>query len=165
MIAKLLQPDGPQELKQRTTRLMHICYPIIAITMLISVPLFAFVFGGAFRESAWIFNVYLLLTLFQLIFPQTIITARGDTRWLWYISMIELGVNIMASLVLLHFFGLIGIAFGTLIAFCVEKVLMLWLVRRRYGLSLESIFSLKTWVIYAVLLLINYFLALWIFGE
>jgi O-antigen/teichoic acid export membrane protein len=165
MIAKLLQPDGPQELKQRTTRLMHICYPIIAITMLISVPLFAFVFGGAFRESAWIFNVYLLLTLFQLIFPQTIITARGDTRWLWYISMIELGVNIMASLVLLHFFGLIGIAFGTLIAFCVEKVLMLWLVRRRYGLSLESVFSLKTWVIYAVLLLINYFLALWIFGE
>jgi O-antigen/teichoic acid export membrane protein len=165
MISKLLIPSGVSELKERTTRLMHICYPIIAVCMLASVPLFVFVFGEAFREGAWIFNVYLLLTLFQLVFPQTIMTARGDTRWLWYIAMIELAVNIVASLVLLHHVGLIGIAFGTLIAFLVEKVLMLSFVQWKYGLRVGEVVSFKTWITYAVILVIAYFMALWIFGH
>ena len=92
-------------------------------------------------------------------------TSRGDTRWLWYNSMIELAVNIAASLVLLRWFGLIGIAFGTLFAFCVEKGLMLWYVRRRYHLSIADVFSFRTWALYAALLVVTYITALWIFGE
>ena len=165
MIGKLFAPGSETELRQRTERLMHICYPVIAICMLISVPLFQVVFGIAYRESAWIFNVYLLLTLFQLIFPQTIMIARGDTKLLWYVAMAELAVNIVASIVLLQYIGLIGIAFGTLVAFCFEKVLLLFLVHKKYNLSLRDIVPVRTWTVYAMLLLATYFISLWIFGE
>ena len=37
-----------------------------------------------------------------------IMTARGETRWLWYISLAELAVNVVASVVLLSYFGLAG---------------------------------------------------------
>jgi hypothetical protein len=63
------------------------------------------VFGEEFRSSAFIFNIYLLLTLTQLIFPQTIMTARGDTKILWFISLLELAFNVSASLLLMTQFG------------------------------------------------------------
>lgn len=165
MIARVIEPSNIAELKLRSTRLMHICYPLVAVSMLVSVPLFEILFGAAYRESAWIFNVYLLLTLFQLLFPQTIITARGNTRVLWYISMIELAVNIIASIILMQYFGLMGIAFGTLIAFCIEKGLMLIVVKRKYKVRLSDVFSTRVWLMYAAILLITYFLAQWIFGT
>jgi O-antigen/teichoic acid export membrane protein len=164
MIGKLMVPGSETDLRQRSERLMHVCYPLIAACMLVSVPLFEIVFGPEYRDSAWIFNVYLLLTLFQLVFPQTIMTARGDTRWLWYVSMAELVINIVASVILLKVMGLIGIAFGTLIAFCAEKIMMLILVRKKYALPANAFVPVRTWSLYALLLLTTYFISQWVFS-
>jgi O-antigen/teichoic acid export membrane protein len=164
MIPRLVQNDTLPELKIRSTRLMNMCYPIVAVLMVFSPPLFSFVFGDAFRESALIFNIYLLLTLTQLIFPQTILTARGDTKILWYISLIELVVNVGASLLLMSQFGLIGIVWGTLIAFAVEKIILLVVVYRRYKIPPGSVFQAGTLLLYSVLLVITFMSSLWVFG-
>ena len=164
MIPKLFSSDALDELRSRSTRLMHICYPVVAFVMLFSPPLFEYFFGVAYKESALIFNIYLLLTLTQLVFPQSIMTARGETRWLWYISLAELAVNVVASVVLLSYFGLAGIAMGTLIAFVFEKAVLIIFVRRRFGISLDAIIHPLSWFAYAAMLIAAFMTSKWIFG-
>lgn len=165
MIPKLFDHHSLEELKARSTRVMHSCYPVIAFLILTSPFLFEYIFGTRYRESASIFNIYLLLTLTQLVFPQSIMTARGDTKLLWYISLAELMVNIIASLILMQYYGLIGIAFGTLIAFAFEKIVLLFIVYHRYGIRASAIMNIHVWSIYAVLLVVIYIFSKWVFGA
>jgi len=164
MIPKLRSVLALEELRERSTRLMHTCYPIVALVMFFSPPLFAFFFGDAYRESALIFNIYLLITLTQLVFPQSVMTARGDTRWLWYISLAELAVNIFASISLLSAFGLAGIAMGTLIAFTFEKIVLTIFIYKRYGIHLARLINPIVWLAYALLIMCTFIAARWIFG-
>jgi O-antigen/teichoic acid export membrane protein len=164
MIPKLKSAEALVELKIRSVRLMHLCFPVVALVMFFSPILFEFVFGLAFRESAIIFMVYLLLTLTQLVFPQSVLTARGDTRLLWYISLAELVVNIAASLILLSYFGLVGIAFGTLIAFIFEKVVLLFFIKKRYGITVNQIIDPSIWALYSMILALTFIVSKWIFG-
>ncbi len=164
MIPKLRSAEALDELKLRSIRLMHLCFPIVAMFMLFSPVLFTFVFGPAFKESAFIFMIYLLLTPTQLVFPQSVLTARGDSRLLWYISLAELAVNIAASLILLSYFGLAGIAMGTLVAFAFEKVVLILVIKKRYDITMKQIIDPKVWAKYTVMLGVAFIISKWIFG-
>lgn len=164
MIPKLIDNSTLPELKMRSTRLMNLCYPLVAVLMLVSPPLFAFVFGSAFRGSAYIFNIYLLLTLTQLIFPQTIMTARGDTKILWFISLMELAINVSVSLLLMTPFGLVGIVWGTCIAFAFEKILLLLVVYKKYHILPRDVFNPGTLLVYTVIFMVTFILSSWLFG-
>jgi O-antigen/teichoic acid export membrane protein len=164
MIPKLRQAEGLPELKARSSNLMHYCFPIVAAVMVLSPVLFDFFFGPAYQESAMIFNLYLLLTLTQCLFPQSIIMARQDTRILWYVSMAELLVNVISSLVLLFYFGLIGIVWGTLIAFTFEKIVLVILVYKRYGIRVGQMVNIRLWFRYAIVLAAVFILSKWVFG-
>ena len=163
MIPRLKSFDTLIELKQRSTRLMHIAYPLVATVMLCSPFVFEWVFGANYRSSAMIFNVYLLLSLTQLIFPQSILIAREETKLLWHVSIAELIINVIASLLLLHFFGLLGIAFGTLIAFVAEKIILLVIVHKRYSIRPGQLIQTVIWTSYAILIILTFIVALWIF--
>jgi O-antigen/teichoic acid export membrane protein len=164
MIPKLREYKSIGELRFRSTRLMHICYPIVAVFIFCSVPLFEFVFGIQYRDSALIFNIYLLLTLTQLIFPQAIMTARQDTKILWYVSIAELAVNILASILLMHSFGIVGIVWGTLIAYTFEKIVLLFFVQTRYQIKLSAIINIPVWIGYVFSLCSVFMLSKWVFG-
>src|SRR5687768_448792 len=165
MIPKLYDNVSLEELRHRSTRIMHSCYPIIAVLLLFSPLLFEIIFGKTYRDSAAIFNIYLLLTLTQLIFPQSILTARGDTKILWYVSIAELAINVVASIILMQYFGLIGIAWGTLIAFAFEKMVLLFILRKRYGIAPSMIVDLRVWYMYAFALVTIYFISGWLTGA
>ncbi|MDQ3016476.1 MAG: polysaccharide biosynthesis C-terminal domain-containing protein [Bacteroidota bacterium] len=164
MISRLLQPDGLTELKERSTRLMHMVYPILTFFILISPFAFEIIFGFEYRKSASIFNIYLLLALTQLFFPQTILTARRDSKLLWYVSIAELIVNVIASLLLMPHFGLIGIAIGTLIAFAFEKIVLLFLIHAKYKIGVSEIMDLRVWFLYVIILISAFILSIWMFG-
>ena len=164
MIPRLRFAHSLEELEMRSTRLMHLCFPIVTVIMLLSPFLFTFFFGAAYRESSLIFNIYLLVTLTQLLFPQSVMTARGDTRWLWYVSLAELLVNVIASIILLKFFGLAGIAWGTLIAFAFEKGVLMVFVQKRYGIQPGQLFNIPVWLFYLTVLIISFVASQWISG-
>ncbi len=164
MIPKLREFQSLEELRFRTTRLMHICYPIVAVFIFCSVPLFEFVFGIQYRSSAFIFNIYLLLTLTQLIFPQAIMTARQDTKMLWYVSIAELGVNIAASILLMRSFGILGIVWGTLIAYIFEKIVLMFFIQSRYQIRPSDIMNIPIWLGYVLSLCCVFIVSKWVFG-
>lgn len=164
MIPLLRRNEAVAELRSRSVRLMHICYPVVGVMILSSPYLFVWIFGQAYQKSAYIFNIYLLLTLTQLVFPQSIFTARGETRKLWYISLAELGVNIIASLIFLSYFGIAGIAWGTLAAFVFEKIILMIGVRIRYGIHPRELFSPGILAGYAIGLIFCFILSAWMSG-
>ncbi len=164
MIPRLRSNEALPELRARSVRLMHICFPLVGILMVLSPYLFVYLFGPDYKESALIFNVYLLLTLTQLVFPQSVLTSRGDTKLLWYSSLGELAVNVIASLLLLPWFGLAGIAMGTFIAFVFEKVILLIVVRRRYGIEAGQLTHSGIWMGYALGVILVFCLVTWMSG-
>lgn len=164
MIPMLKTEGAVGELKRRSTKLMHYAYPMVAIVMLFSPLLFSWFFGADYKASAIIFNVYLLLALTQLIFPQSVLIAREETKVLWYVSVMELIINVLASLFLLQFFGLVGIALGTLVAFVFEKLILLLLVYRRYGIRPQQLLNPYVWILYVGILLICFIASKWMFG-
>ncbi len=164
MIPKLHEFKSLGELKYRSTRLMHLCYPVVAFFILFSPGLFEYVFGHQYRSSALIFNIYLLLTLTQLIFPQSIMTARGDTKLLWYVSLAELTVNVIASLLLMRSLGLIGIVWGTLIAYVFEKMVLMLIIHNRYHIRSAAIMNKLVWLGYVLGLFFVFIISRWVFG-
>jgi O-antigen/teichoic acid export membrane protein len=162
MIPLLAAGGDPAALRARTTRLMHASLPVVAIAMVASPLLFPRVFGQAYAESALIFNIYLLLGLTQVVFPQTVLTARGETRLLWRVSLVELGINIAASIPLYLMFGLPGVAWGTVIAFAAEKLILLVILQRKFGLPADRIVPLRAWALYAAGLIMIFMLSGWL---
>lgn len=162
MIPVLASGMSTEPLRDRSIRLMHVVMPGVALAMLASPVLFPWVFGPGYAGSAGIFNIYLLLALTQVVFPQTVLTARGETRILWYVSLVELALNILVSLPLFFWLGLPGVAWGTLIAFVAEKGLLLEILRRRFRMPVRSIVPVRQWILYALLLVLCFLLSVWI---
>ncbi len=152
--------DGMTTLKQKSERLMHFLFPVSIVLLLTSQWFYPLVFNKNFAASAPVFNVYLLLILSRLLFPQTIVMALKETRIIFVISVIEITVNIMASYLLMMRFGLMGIAYGTVIAYFVEKgLLMLYLFHTKKIMPGKYI-PIRVWTVYCIILLLCYTLVI-----
>ncbi|MBN1990104.1 MAG: polysaccharide biosynthesis C-terminal domain-containing protein [Bacteroidales bacterium] len=143
-------------LKKRTLRLMHVLYPITIVSLLVAPPLFPIVFNPSFAASAIIFNTYLLTITSKLIFPQTVAIGLKKTKWLLYISIAELSINVSLSLALIPPFGLNGVAIATVIAFWFEKALIALYLYRALNIAPQSYIPLKEYFIYSTLLLLTF---------
>lgn len=149
-----------QSLRTRSQKLMHLLFPITIVLIFISRPLFPIVFNPNFAESANIFIVYLLTIISHLLFPQTIAIGLKKTRALFNISVFELALNVSLSLILIQYYGMVGVAIATVIAYWVEKVSIIVYLYTKMGIRPNSYIPLKTYTIYIVLtlfaILINY---------
>jgi hypothetical protein len=76
----------------------------------------------------------------------------------------ELVVNVVASLWLMKSFGLIGIVWGTWIAFAFEKIVLLLFVQQRYRIGRAALFNQRVLLLYAGILFLAFMTSKWIFG-
>lgn len=119
-----------QSLKDKSRKLMRILFPITIALLLSSKFLYPIVFNPDFSRSAEIFNVYLLLIISRLIFPQTILIGRQYTKIIMQSSLFELIINVVASVLLIREYGIIGVAYATVIAFFFQKIYMVIYTRK-----------------------------------
>jgi O-antigen/teichoic acid export membrane protein len=128
--------DNPSldDLKKRANRLMHLLFPLSIFLIMLSPLLFPIVFNADFSESAYVFNVYLLLLVSQILLPHAVIFAKKHNHVILISSFIELAVNVILSLILVKYFGLLGIAGATVVAYCFEKSLYIIYVRKKFGI-------------------------------
>lgn len=124
-------------LRNKSGNLMHLLFPITMLFLVFSNWLYPRIFNENFTESASIFNIYLLLIISRLVFPQTILIGLKKTKIVMYASFVELVINIILSIVFLHFWGIEGIAFATLIAFASQKII--WLVYIKLVLKISPL--------------------------
>ena len=145
---------GLADLKSKSARLMHIFFPISMVLMLFSSFIFQYVFSVSFLASAAIFNVYLLLAIPRLVFPQTILTSLQKSKYLLYSSIIEIVVNVSLSIYLASKIGIVGIALGTLIASCLDKLILISVNYYVVGIKPSSYIKLIPLLAYSFLILL-----------
>lgn len=131
---------GMTEIRQGSLQMMHAFFPLSIGLMVLSPWAYPMLFSAEFAESASVFNVYLLLVISRVVFPQTILIGLRHAKAIMYVSIVEITVNVGLSLLLMQWFGLVGIAYATVIAFALEKVLLMGLLWQK-----ERIAPLEYW--------------------
>jgi len=114
--------ESLQIIKQRSRKLMHILFPLSMFFLLFSDWIFPRLFNSQFTRSSDVFMVYILLIISRLVFPQTILIGMKETKPLMRASLISITLNISISLWFIPFYGIVGSALATLIAYTVEKI-------------------------------------------
>jgi len=108
-------------IKERSLPLIKILFPFSLVLVIASYYLFPIFYDDRFYDSAGVFNLYLLLVITRLVFPQTILIGLKRTRILVLASALELVLNIALSLVLVRVWGIRGVALATVIAYAFER--------------------------------------------
>jgi O-antigen/teichoic acid export membrane protein len=138
IINHLAKPQSSKDfsfIKNSSLKLLNLTFFISILLIPSSEVLFKLFFNEQFVESAAIFNVYLLIAVIRCIFPQSILIAQNRNTAILYISITELVINVISSIVLLRYFGLIGIAMGSVIANIFEKAILALYVRNVLGIN------------------------------
>jgi O-antigen/teichoic acid export membrane protein len=146
--------EGIEILKRKSLRLMHFLFPFSLALMLCSTWLFVTVFDKDYAESVIIFDVLLLLLIPRLIFPQTILTAKGLNTYQVFAASGELVLNVALSAFLVTQIGLAGIAIGTVLAFLFDKLFQVMIVYRKLGIRFQEYAAVPQWLAYSGILVI-----------
>jgi O-antigen/teichoic acid export membrane protein len=93
-----------------------------------------------------------------MLFPQTILMAKGQNSYLLLSSILEFMIKLIMSIWLLNIMGLIGIAFATLIAFIFEKVILMYFVKKQNDILPQQYTYLGWYFFYSGLIIAVYFL-------
>ncbi|AHW61618.1 Polysaccharide biosynthesis C-terminal domain-containing protein [Draconibacterium orientale] len=160
---KELLAENLQQLKQSVQKLMHFLFPLTAILLLVSKPLFPVIFNVKFQESATIFNIYLLLIISRLMFPQTILNGLKRSKPIMAAALFELILNVVLSLVFVQFWGIAGIAMATFVAYLFEKIYLAAVVKQSLNISLSGYLPKRIFFIYSAIIIVIFIFAELIF--
>jgi hypothetical protein len=120
------QSLGLQRIKETTRRLSHWLYPLSMASMLAAPLLFPVFFNPDFKASARIFNIFNLLLMSRILLPQVVAMGRQKNYILTLSAVAELIVLAVLSWWWGHWFGLEGVAYAAVVAFMVDRTILIW---------------------------------------
>ena len=152
--------SGLHSIKHESLKYMHFFFPLAIVLTLSGKWLFTVFFTAQFAESGHVFTALMLLTVPRLMFPQTILTAMKENKLVLAAAVVEMLINIVASVALVHRFGLVGVAYGTVVAFVAEKVIMAAILYYKHNISPSRYIALGPFGVYTLLLVLSYMVSL-----
>lgn len=144
--------DVTHTLKQSADRLIWILFPISLALMVFSGPIFGVVFDHRFEAAVPIFDIYLLLIIPRLVFPQVLVRGYHQTQMLTVAAFVELVLNVSLSLLFLQWWGMAGIAAATVVAFMIEKLLLIIYVKAFHLQGWASYSNIGLWLAWLIVL-------------
>lgn len=147
------QALGLQQIKAQTLKISKWLYPLSMVSMLAAPFVFPLVFSNDFKESARIFNIFTLLLSSRILLPQVLTMAAGKNYMLTGSALVELLVLAVLSWWWGQKFGLEGVAWAAVVAFMVDRVMLIWYNWRVLGVPSSQYVDWKSWL--------GYNLALW----
>jgi len=151
--------EGLAKLKTSSTKLMRWLFPSTILLILVSKYFFELAYNQDLVQGYKIFNIYLLLIISRMLFPQTVIMGLMKNRIFYLVSTNYLIINCILSFWLIGFMGIEGIAYATVISFMVEKILLV-IYCKMEGVQLSKYTSVTEYVFYSLLTLAVFFLNL-----
>lgn len=152
-------PSALEKLKRRSRQLFHLLFPFSMLLMLSSWWWFPLVFSVDFAASTGIFNIFLLIVISRLLFPRTLLIGLNANRQVLYFSLLELAFNIVLGLLLVQFMGLAGIAWATVLAYTLEKIMLCAYLKARFGIAMAEYVDVGWFSLYSGALVVCYMLA------
>ena len=141
-----------ESIKFNAQKLGNWMFPLSGFLMAVSHWAFPVVFNIGFAQSASIFNIYLLLIISRLLFPQTILIGLQKTNLIMLASLLEIIVNVTSSLCFVQIWGLTGVAYGTFVAYVFEKVFLMAFVSKSCNIKVSSYLNGSRHLVYSLLL-------------
>lgn len=141
-----------EQIRINSEKLGRWLFPLSGVLMLVSHWVFPVVFNASFAGSATIFNIYLLLIVSRLLFPQTILIGLQKNKAILWASFLEIVVNVALSLWFVRLWGLPGVAYGTVGAYIFEKLVLMVFVRKTCRIKVAEYLNLKQHLLYSLLL-------------
>lgn len=151
--------EGLAKLKTSSTKLMRWLFPSTILLILVSKYFFELAYNQDLVQGYKIFNIYLLLIISRMLFPQTVIMGLMKNRIFYLVSTNYLIINCILSFWLIGFMGIEGIAYATVISFLVEKILLV-IYCKMEGVQLSKYTSVTEYIFYSLLTLAVFFLNL-----
>lgn len=150
--------EGLSRLKASNTKLMRWLFPATMLLMFLSPYLFRYGYNEQLLDGYKIFNIYLLLIVSRMIFPQTVIMGIMKSRIFYLISSNYLIINCLLSFWFIYLFGIQGIAYATVIAFLIEKI-MLATYCKMEGISFKQYTPVYEYVVFSIITIGVYYLS------
>lgn len=155
MIPAMAQPDALRQnletIKRKTLKMSHILFPVTIILLVATPWIFPRLYNPSFRDSATIFNIYLLIITSRLLFPQTILIGMREMKPVLFNLLISVAIHAILGILFLLTWGLPGIAFAAVISNLSEKILLVLSVRKKLRIPLHNYFHLGWWSFYTIL--------------
>jgi len=147
-----------QTIKKKSARLMHFLFPISLFFLLFANWLYPRVFNEDFSRSADVFMVYILLIISRLVFPQTILIGLKHTRIILIASTIEIVLNVTLSLIMINYYGIVGVAVATTIVFFLEKMILIAYNYFKLKIDPRKYIPISVHLLYSIILIIIFVL-------
>ena len=132
--------------------------------MLVSPYIFELVYSDEYLVSAFIFNIYLLIICSRILLPQIIFYAKHNNNLLMVVAFVEFIINIGLSLYLMQYYGLYGIAFATVVAFLIQKLILIIYGWKVYKISLAEYIHVSKYILYSIALYASFCLSVFFYG-
>jgi O-antigen/teichoic acid export membrane protein len=149
---------GLETLRQKATQHLHFLAPFSLILMVLSPVLFPIVYDDSYKDSAFIFNVYLLILTSRVLLPQSYTLAHHKHGIIIASSIVEIVANIALSLWWLRDFGVFGLAMATVVAYFVQKMILMIYNYRNYGIKMSQYIDIRYYLMYNSALVICFWL-------
>jgi O-antigen/teichoic acid export membrane protein len=144
---------GLADLRAMSRKLFHLLFPAAILLIFLAKPLFPVVFNPDFAAAAPLFNIYLLMTASRLLLPNSIALAKGEPRVILWVGVVELAAKVGFGVLGISYWGLAGLAWSAVLAFWVEKILLIIYLKKRHGLALNDWLDTRLFSAYCLLLL------------
>ena len=138
-------------LKARATRLMHILFPASILLMVLSPFVFENLYNKTFRESAFIFNVYLLILTSRVLLPQVINFAYHQHKVVLWSAVAEVAANILLSYWWMHVFGIYGLVIATVVAYFVQKAILIFYNKKYNSIPFGAYVDVRYYLFYCAI--------------
>lgn len=147
---------GLERLKSSSRKLMRWLFPATILLMFASPYLFRYAYNEELLGGYRIFNIFLLLIISRMIYPQTVIMGMMKNKIFYLVSSNYLLINCILSFWFMHLFGLEGIAYATVISFLIEKA-MLATYCKMQGIDFRSYTPWMEHLVYSILTLVAFY--------
>lgn len=157
--------DALHRIRKQIQRHLPLLAGLSGLLCLLSPLLFPILFTETFSESAVIFNVYLLLLLSRMNLSHTVMMRMESYRLMNLVAFAEVLLNVILSVWWVQYWGWMGIALATVVAYLFEKVAFsLWLYFKK-DISLDLYLPVRSYIGYSSLVVICFILGSFILYE
>lgn len=119
-----------------------ICFLSIAL-FVFATDVMTLLYSEKYVSGTNVFRIYSILLLLRVTYFGMIINAKGETKFIFFSSLISLLLNIILNILLYKYIGFIGPAIATLISQLIINLSQLYFTSKLLNINLRVIFPWK----------------------
>jgi O-antigen/teichoic acid export membrane protein len=137
--------------------------PVAALVMCLSEPAVSTLFGNAYSTAPLflaLLSINYLFTVFGSLSLGNFISSQGKTRFILYVTIIAAAIGFPLGYILIMNFGVLGLIVTSTVVQIPTIIIMLYWIRKHYGLSLDWQSSGKILLSSSITAILTYVLVL-----